>query len=576
MNRTKVIYFLSAIVLIIGCFALNESYSLFIDSKSNSILNTTVPTIDSKVTLSLTSVDVEGTKEYLIKQTITNNNNTPVNFGIYASSDSTTYKVQAISYEDETYLSYGTVLANETKDIYLVISNTSEDNNDIATINFSVKYDYATLKFDSETYLANANIDNETMYEITIASGGIPYSDNTDTLVYKLIEQQMTKYDSTIENKTIELNDLFASSVNKLSLPLEKMYDELNVTELSTVTDIETTEVGLYKTEDDYGTSYFYRGTVKNNYVSFAGFIWRIVRINGDGSIRLILDGTLDLVKNTNESDYVYKNSALYELDTDGLIEFKSSPYNDNGYVGYMYGNFSTNSTSYDEAHANINNSTIKTYIDTFYEQYIKTYQEGYLADTLFCADKTRSSGYTTLGYGKNTTYYGAYDRLYKSTTSSTPTLKCVDRSEIADTNLTEEQLAYSRYTSIIDSTTTTNKGVLVNNDLTYPIGLISADELVMSGAFNTKTNTTYYLYDAYKYTEKTLNAYWWTITPYYYNNEYAIEFYSLATDSSLNSSNVQNTNGVRPVINLKLDVLWESGDGTQDNPYTVKLNEEA
>src|SRR5699024_8456735 len=51
-------------------------------------------------------------------------------------------------------------------------------------------------------------------------------------------------------------------------------------------------EIGLYAAEDDYGTSYYYRGNVKNNYVSFAGFTWRIIRENGDGSVRMIYSGT--------------------------------------------------------------------------------------------------------------------------------------------------------------------------------------------------------------------------------------------------------------------------------------------
>ena len=51
-------------------------------------------------------------------------------------------------------------------------------------------------------------------------------------------------------------------------------------------------EVGLYETEDDYGTSYFYRGDAQNNNVYFGGFYWKIVRMNGDGSIRLIYSGT--------------------------------------------------------------------------------------------------------------------------------------------------------------------------------------------------------------------------------------------------------------------------------------------
>ena len=74
MSRTRFIYFLSAIVLIIGCFALNTSYSLFVDNDTSNIVDATVPTITDEVTLSLSSVEVEGTKEYLIKQTITNNN----------------------------------------------------------------------------------------------------------------------------------------------------------------------------------------------------------------------------------------------------------------------------------------------------------------------------------------------------------------------------------------------------------------------------------------------------------------------------------------------------------------------
>ena len=39
---------------------------------------------------------------------------------------------------------------------------------------------------------------------------------------------------------------------------------------------------------DDYGTSYYYRGDVKNNWVSFAGFLWQVIRVNGDNSVRLI------------------------------------------------------------------------------------------------------------------------------------------------------------------------------------------------------------------------------------------------------------------------------------------------
>ena len=43
-------------------------------------------------------------------------------------------------------------------------------------------------------------------------------------------------------------------------------------------------------TDDDLGISYYYRGEVEDNYVNFAGMCWRIVRILGDGSTKLILE----------------------------------------------------------------------------------------------------------------------------------------------------------------------------------------------------------------------------------------------------------------------------------------------
>ena len=46
----------------------------------------------------------------------------------------------------------------------------------------------------------------------------------------------------------------------------------------------------LAPTTDDYGTSYYYRGAVEDNYLTFAGMCWRIVRIAGDGSVKIVLE----------------------------------------------------------------------------------------------------------------------------------------------------------------------------------------------------------------------------------------------------------------------------------------------
>ena len=567
MSRTRFIYFLSAIVLIIGCFALNTSYSLFVDNDSTQV-ETTVPTITDEVTLSLSSVEVEGTKEYLIKQTITNNNSIPVGFRLTASSDSTTYQVQATTYKDDTYLSYGTVDANTSKDIYLKVSNISEDTSNIATINFSLKSDYATLKMNTDEYLASANIDNQTQFEIVL--GDLPYSDNQDTLTYKIIKRQA-------DRNGVGLSSLFPEQNSKVTLPIESSF---NVPTLTTVTNVETEDVGLYQAEDDYGTSYFYRGANDYNYVDFAGFTWRIVRINGDGSIRLILDGTLNTVKHNQESTYIYENENLQSITTDGVIrvvgfEKDMVILKDAGYTGYMYGEFQDivgdsmynatgGSTSYDEAHSNKKSSQIKEYIEKFYEIYLAEYESDYMADTLFCGDKTRSQNNLTTGYGVGSFSWRGYDRLANESIAI-PSLKCVDPNIIADTTLSESQLAYSRYTSKLETSSTTSKNILINNDLTYPIGLLSFDEAIMAGAFYKKENNNFYL--------KTADS-WFTMTPSIKPSSINLSQYVYIEKNGMSDSLAFGI--ARPVINLKSTVLWKSGDGTEDTPYTIKINEEA
>jgi len=303
-----------------------------------------------------------------------------------------------------------------------------------------------------------------------------------------------------------------------------------------------TEELGLYKTLDDYGVTYYFRGAQSNNYVSFAGFTWRIVRINGDGSIRLILNSSLD---KTMKDGVAVGNTTFYNPGN-----------NDNAYLGYMYGNIP--STSYDDAHQNLNDSLIKQEVDRFYENHLIAYQE-YLADTMFCGDKSLASGNEENGYATIGTNYGIYDRLI----DLTPTLKCAEG----------ENNTYSRYTSVIDLTTTTNTGVTVNNDLKYPIALLSADELFFSGAFTNKENFDYYLYNS-----DLLSHVWATMTPIYYievkDDDLNAHIVGVKNDlSKIQSIAAGNRDrSVRPVINLKADVLVAGGEGTSTSPYTVKL----
>ena len=144
-------------------------------------------------------------------------------------------------------------------------------------------------------------------------------------------------------------------NIGNVAVPLD-YYDKcptVNADGTVTVTEAESQYGYLCKAKDAYGDSYYYRGNVTNNYVKFAGFYWRIIRINGDGTVRVIYDGTS-----------AHANSESSEDRQIGTTAFNSS-YNDNAYLGYMYGK--TGASTYAETHANTNNSTIKTYLDTWY-----------------------------------------------------------------------------------------------------------------------------------------------------------------------------------------------------------------
>ncbi len=278
---------------------------------------------------------------------------------------------------------------------------------------------------------------------------------------------------------------------------------------------------GLYYTNEnteDNKTTYYFRGAVENNYVEFAGFYWRIIRINEDGSIRIIMD--------KQDAEIETQNSVFNIV------------YNNNAHVGYMYGE--TGSSSYSATHANINDSRIKTVLDTWYEENLLDYAS-YLADAGFCGDRSLSSG---TGIAETTTYYGAYNRLYNN---KTPQFACPQSNDL--------------YT-----TSSSTKG---NKALDYPVGLISLDEVAYAGGVISKSNDSYYLYSEGEY---------WTMTPSNVSLEnggseidrnYAYNF-TVGNDGNLDIRRLNYLLSVRAVINLKSNVEWISGNGTENDPYII------
>ena len=288
-----------------------------------------------------------------------------------------------------------------------------------------------------------------------------------------------------------------------------------------TVTEKEDTYGYLCKSKDAYGDSYYYRGNVTNNYVLFAGFYWRIIRMNGDGSIRVIYDGT-----SAHENGEASPDRQI------GTSVFNSS-YNDNAYVGYMYG--TVRASTYAETHANTNNSTIKTYIDTWYENNIKgTSNEKYIVDNLFCNDRSFAPNNSGTGAGEVSTYYRWYN-FAGSSYNNKMLLTCPQKNDAF-------------------TVSDTSKG---NGTLTYGIGLATTDEMVLGGGWSS-SNSNYYLYTG---------QYYWTSSPSYFHGYIAYWHYVNSNGDADGDNFADNTLGVRPVISLTSEIL-EQGDGTASNPF--------
>ena len=299
-------------------------------------------------------------------------------------------------------------------------------------------------------------------------------------------------------------------------------------------------EALLASAEDDYGTSYYFRGAVTNNYVEFANKCWRIVRVGGDGSVKLILHND-NIAGVANPCDAA-NNSASAAFARYSGTTYKSAfntSVNDNAYVGFKYG--TPGSSTYAATHANTNKSTILTNLETWYNNNLTAY-ESVIDNSVWCNDKTNvtDTSYDPwsitpngLGYAKNVTYYGATQRLVSTSGSAGgtgPSLKC--NGELSKIN--------------------------------SKVGLITADELALAGYAYAKNNTTTYLQ------ENATDTYWWSLSPDGFDGVGAYVWRVDGGNSNFVSSNVNIAVGVRPSISLKPSTNV-TGNGTSEDPYIVK-----
>ncbi len=427
---------------------------------------------------------------------------------------------------------------NGDKEITLQVSGVTGTNNFASEKNFDYDSNWSGVK---RTLVSGA----------TISSNGSLTTQNISITgkYYNLTIPQTSIEGKAFTGKIYVTNHSCSTSEPAYITLLKDYGGKDNITELpdSTFANASTTsDKGMYAKEDDYTAttgmkSYYYRGAVDNNWVKFGkegdkDIYWRIIRINGDGSIRMIYSGTTA----PTESTKVVMTGTGTRITVDNTNTFKfNSSYKNPSYVGYMF--------TEGQQHGNSTSSTIKTAIDNWYKtttlETDATTKELVSQDQIFCNDRsatTSSSGTPgeISGSMSTTYYYGAYVRLV---TNKSPQLKCPTASD--------------KFTS--------RKSSIGNKALTYPVGLITADEVAMAGGVygSSNTNSSNYLYT---------NQYYWSGSPSIFVGavSYAREF-PVGLDGYFYSFRVDNNDGARPVVSLSSKAKL-SGNGTYSKPYTV------
>ena len=380
---------------------------------------------------------------------------------------------------------------------------------------------------------------------------------------------------------------------------------------------------GLYiksGTGEDTYPIYPYRGAVENNNAKFAGFCWKVVRTTETGGTKLLYNGLPDedgycnnltgdktqiqtskFNENSNSPAYAgYMYGTVYEIQNNNTINSNTYSYgssfefvdedesisgdgtytlvdattdkneisthhytcfNETGECSELYYIYLNDNSkayyitlmdgksiedAYAEMNTNTNSSTVKTAVDNWFNNTFKTYfttnnkdYDDYLEDTVWCNDRSINAnvdnGWTTNGSTNNYLWYSAYDRRLKGT----PIFTCPNKND----------------------SFTVEESSIGNGALTYPVGLLTSDEMMLAGGQN--SINAYYLYT---------NENWWTMSPYYFNHEKSYNFVG-HDDGSLKEDYADNDYGVRPSISLAPGVkMAANGDGTVLNPYEFVL----
>ena len=290
-----------------------------------------------------------------------------------------------------------------------------------------------------------------------------------------------------------------------------------------------STEKVLSVTSDDYGTSYYYRGNVTDNYLAFNGYCWRIVRIEGDGSIKVTLAATKTCSSITDSDTgtaFIGKGNYGY---TQGKVTNSSGQLSTNDILVADYVNGQTNNTN--SMKYKLEEWLTSSGIDTS-KLKADNWCLGNTTDPYKNSGTLLTSTVNDLMYNGTKFYYNTYVRLYGiygNGQTANATLRCDGKN-------------YKTHKSYI--------------------GALTADEVVFAGGKPGPGASNYYL---------TANAsdIWWTLSPCFFDDRYdnAINVY----DTGLTSyAYAFGDNSLRPAVSLASGTVITGGNGTQTNPYVV------
>ena len=541
------------------------------DSNGNTVYSKIYPVADP-----VTNDDWNNLKPYIF--TLTNTGSLPLYVSIFLERDMTagvisdgTSEYSEFVNDDQVKIGFGVQGETPTIGLYSDYLNTTDNNHKIASnIQIGVGETkifnlYAWLKSDAQ----NASLGKYFVTQISARGEYLPDGENTQ------IDENLKTIEIDFKEGTIDKNIKQVQKGNNVEFSLTPSdtsvtLDKLNITCLSgtvptvsgntlTISNVQknefcqvystptllsqilndkTTRPGartdfskvltdnntntLYTSTEDSKTVYYFAGNATDNWVKFGknasnqDLYWRIIRTNSDGGVRLLYHGT----STTATDAYI------------GTSTFNSS-YNNIAYVSYMYGNLG----SVANARENTTDSTIKTIIDKWYKDNLNTNYGKYLSTTaVYCNDRSTSDN----------AYFGAYTRLI---TNKTPSYDCA---------ATEDKF-----------TVDTSTG---NGKLTYPIALMTADEVTFAGGLWTENAPTWYHYNSAN-GSSTGSTFWWLLSPYswYGGGTFVFGVEGSSHPGYLGSGFVNDTYGVRPAISLKSCIKYSTGNGSASDPYTIK-----